>query len=164
MRADAPSTAARSLVIGYGNTLRSDDGAGVRVAEAVAAWDRPGVAALSVPQLVPEIAARLADVDLVVFVDARLARVGDAITISRIRPAPSIRPAGHIGDPRSLLALTEMLFGRCPHAWLIGVPAVELSIGEDLSATAAGGIRAACDRIRRMIPGGFADRDAARRL
>ena len=52
-------------------------------------------------------------------------------------PTNIFRPASHIGDPRSLLALTAMLFGRCPDAWLIGVPAAEHSIGEELSATAA---------------------------
>jgi hydrogenase maturation protease len=151
MRADAPPIAARSLVIGYGNTLRSDDGSGVRVAEAVAGWRLPGVAALCVQQLVPEIAARLAGIDLVVFVDAQLAGVGDGISISRIQPAPSVRPGSHIGDPRSLLTMSRVLYGRRPDAWLIGIPAVDLSIGETLSATAARGIEAACDSIRRII-------------
>jgi len=31
------------LIIGYGNTLRGDDGAGPRVAEAVAGWGLPNV-------------------------------------------------------------------------------------------------------------------------
>ena len=60
----------KSLVIGYGNSLRSDDGIGVRVAEIVADWYLPEVRSLCLPQLTPELAADLAKVDLVIFVDA----------------------------------------------------------------------------------------------
>ncbi len=141
---------AKLLVIGYGNTLRSDDGAGVRVAEAAAAWDLPGLTALAVHQLTPEMAATLAGADVVIFVDARLAEVGDGITVTAVRPESPVRTSGHIGDPRSLLALAEWLDGRFPEAWLIAVPAVELSVGETLSETAVRGVEAACERIRRM--------------
>ncbi len=41
------------LVIGYGNTLRSDDGAGKRVAELVAEWQLLNVRSLLVHQLTP---------------------------------------------------------------------------------------------------------------
>jgi hydrogenase maturation protease len=151
MRGELPTAGRKPLVIGYGNTLRSDDGAGVRVAEAVATWDLPHVTARSVQQLTPEIAATLAGADLVVFVDARLAEVGGEVAISRIRPASSVGRTGHISDPRSILALAEWLYGRSPEAWLIGVPAVHLSLGEALSETAARGVEAACEQIRRMI-------------
>jgi hydrogenase maturation protease len=44
------------LVLGYGNTLRRDDAVGPLAAEAVAGWGRPGVLALALPQLLPELA------------------------------------------------------------------------------------------------------------
>ena len=58
------------LVIGYGNTLRSDDGAGQRVAEKIGQWELPGVGALAVHQLTPELAENIAQADAVIFVDA----------------------------------------------------------------------------------------------
>ena len=61
---------ADALVIGYGNTLRGDDGIGPAVAEAVAALGLPGVRVIVAHQLTPELAADLADAQLVVFVDA----------------------------------------------------------------------------------------------
>ncbi len=151
MRGDVPSARRKSLVIGYGNTLRSDDGAGVRVAESIAAWNIPGVITMSVHQLTPEIAETLAAVDIAIIIDAELAEAGGEITISRIRPASSVRAAGHYSDLRSLLALAGMLYGRSPEAWLIGVPAVDLSLGEVLSPTTARGVEAASEQIRRII-------------
>ena len=56
-----------ALVIGYGNRLRSDDGAGPRVAERLAS---DGVAVRVCDQLVPELADDLKGRAVVVFVDA----------------------------------------------------------------------------------------------
>jgi Ni,Fe-hydrogenase maturation factor len=42
-----------TLVIGYGNTIRSDDGAGQAVAEALATHALPGVRTQTVHQLTP---------------------------------------------------------------------------------------------------------------
>jgi hydrogenase maturation protease len=151
MKGDVPAAGSKLLVIGYGNTLRSDDGAGTRVAEAVGARNRPGVQSLPVHQLTPELAERLADVERAIFVDARLAEEGSDIAISSVEPSSSFRPAGHVSDPRSLLALARSLHGHSPRAWLITVPAVDLSMGEDLSATASRGIKAACEQILRML-------------
>jgi hydrogenase maturation protease len=61
---------ARVLIIGYGNSLRSDDAAGIKVAETIATWQLPHVRSLAVHQLTPELAAELAAVELVIFVDA----------------------------------------------------------------------------------------------
>jgi hydrogenase maturation protease len=143
MRAEVPPAGCQLLVIGYGNTLRSDDGAGVRVAEAIAACHPPGVTALAVHQLTPEIAERLAGAERAVFVDARWAEAGRDIAISPLEPSSSIRPAGHTSDPRSLLALARSLYGEAPRAWLITVPAVDFSLGEDLSPTASHGVELA---------------------
>src|SRR5262245_1795360 len=60
------------VVIGYGNDLRGDDAVGLRAAQAVAAWDMPGVCGLAVHQLTPELAEILAGAALAIFVDARV--------------------------------------------------------------------------------------------
>ena len=54
------------LIIGYGNTLRGDDGAGRRVVEALADTLPPG-AAVSLHQLTPEWAETISHVDHVIF-------------------------------------------------------------------------------------------------
>ena len=50
----SPAAGRDFLVIGYGNTLRGDDGVGPRVAEAVGKLNLPGVRTLICQQLSPE--------------------------------------------------------------------------------------------------------------
>lgn len=151
MRGDAPTGRYKFLVIGYGNTLRSDDGAGVRVAEEVAARKIGGVTSLAVHQLTPELAEPVAAAELAIFVDARLSEDGREIAVSPLQPSSKALPAGHTTDPPSLLTLAQSLYGHRPRAWLVTVPAVDLSIGEGISATTARCIEAACRRIIQIL-------------
>ena len=66
----SPAAGRHFLIIGYGNTLRGDDGVGPRVAETVAALNLPGVRALVCPMLMPEIADPISRAHTVIFVDA----------------------------------------------------------------------------------------------
>jgi hydrogenase maturation protease len=75
------------VVIGYGNTLRGDDGAGPAVAQAIADRALPGVRSLAVPQLTPELAEIVAEANLVVFVDAALMAEDDGIRAVSVQPA-----------------------------------------------------------------------------
>jgi len=145
-----------TLVIGYGNQLRGDDAVGPRAALAVAAWDAPGVRALAIHQLLPELAEALAAADLAIFVDARVTDSGERnawveINLEPIGPAAVDSPLGHVGDPRALLALTEALYGRCPRAWAIGVPAQSFAFGAELSPLAERGVVAALEQISKLL-------------
>ncbi len=71
MSNNSPATAGRDfLVIGYGNTLRGDDGVGPRVVEAIEKLNLPGVRTLVCQQLSPEYADPVSRAHTVVFVDA----------------------------------------------------------------------------------------------
>src|ERR1035441_10847597 len=70
MTPERQKTPAGLLVIGYGNTLRRDDGVGPRVADAVAALALPGVHALACPLLTPELADPVSRARVAIFVDA----------------------------------------------------------------------------------------------
>ncbi|PPT05423.1 NADH-reducing hydrogenase maturation factor [Geitlerinema sp. FC II] len=70
------------LVIGYGNSLRGDDGIGRAIAEQVASWNLPHVRSLSLHQLTPELAEELSRVDRAVFIDACID--GDSVRIERL--------------------------------------------------------------------------------
>jgi hydrogenase maturation protease len=135
----------RLLVIGYGNELRRDDAAGPFAARAVAAWELPGVEAVAVHQLTPELADLIGEAESVVFVDAGQDEVVTRRPLEPSRAAPAL---GHRGDPRQLLALAEALHGHRPEAWLITVPAPELGFGEGLSAAAEHGLKEAVRQIR----------------
>src|SRR5206468_1933228 len=101
-----------TLLIGYGNTLRGDDGVGPRVAEAVARWNRPGVQAVAVQQLLPELAASMATVRRVILVDARVD--AETVQIEPLSLSDVESALGHAPEPRWLLSLTAQLYDRCP--------------------------------------------------
>ena len=135
------------LVIGYGNTLRGDDAAGPRVAEAVAALALPGVRVVTCHQLTPELAEPLAQSERVVFVDAAV-DTPRRVRLRPLRPGAAGAAGSHFTDPRMLLALARQLYGRAPRAWWLTIPGMSFHFGESLSALARRGIALAVDRIR----------------
>jgi hydrogenase maturation protease len=141
------------LVIGYGNTLRRDDGVGPRVAESVAALGLPGVQALACALLTPELAEPVARARAVVFVDAAV----DAprqVQLRSLEPAVSSPILAHAADPRTLLALARDVFGHAPLAWWLTIPAEDLGIGEELSALARRGSELAVQEIVKLVRAG----------
>ena len=133
---------AQIVVIGYGNSLRRDDGAGLVLAqEVVDYWERVGIPArlITDTQLLPEMAAQLADdfIEAVVFADTS-APTGAATEISSIRitevslDSPTARMGHHL-DPTTLLVYTALLYGRYPRAWLVTIPGTDFSHGEGFS-------------------------------
>ncbi len=141
------------LVIGYGNTLRSDDGVGQIVATEVASWKIPSVVALSLHQLTPEIAEILAQSSYAIFIDAcPVEQIGGVVQICPIEPIDSNNfSLGHISNPRSLLALTKAIYNYAPEACAIAIPAVNFDLGETLSPIAKLGITQALQQIKNII-------------
>lgn len=129
------------LIIACGNSLRSDDGAGLIFAErleyACRALDVM-VERISVHQLLPELAADIAaeTVRAVVFVDTRLAEPGDLPALDPLSPQAASPSIGHHLTPPVLLLYAQALYHRCPPAWQITVPGVNFDHGESLSETA----------------------------
>lgn len=129
------------LLIGYGNSLRRDDGAGLILAERLDhAWRGQGVAVKHLPvhQLTPELAAEMAEpeIDAVIFVDARAIAAGEVDPQVQVQPVNGESPSpslGHHLNPVALLLYADQLFGRRPSAWLVTVPAADFGYGESLS-------------------------------
>lgn len=142
----------RLLVIGYGNTLRGDDGVGPVVARDVAALNDPRVSALECVLLTPELAEPVSKARQVVFVDATI-EVSDEVTLREVVPAASSQLLGHSANPATMLALARDVFGRSPRAWLIAIPVRDLAAGEVLSETAQRGRRTAIKMILDLLEG-----------
>jgi hydrogenase maturation protease len=143
---------ANVLVIGYGNELRHDNGAGPVVARAVARWGLEGVQAVAVAQLTPELAEAVAGAGRVIFVDARVgAEAG--VGAQPLSPAVGSAAWGHTSDPGWLLALAEAVFGNAPEAWLVTVPAADFGFGTGLSETARAALAAATEQVRQLAAG-----------
>ena len=150
------------LVIGYGNALRGDDGAGPCAArlfgERCAAQPGPDDTqsrALALHQLLPELVDDLAHSARVVFLDAYPANDGNEREVGaaplRIAPllpateAGGLGRAAHASSPAQLLALCARLYRRVPRAWLVGIPAYGFAAGAAISPRTAQRIEDAVD-------------------
>jgi len=144
---------ARLLVIGYGNTLRRDDGVGPKVADAIEGLGLPGVSVLACPLLTPELAEPISRAERVIFVDAA---VDAPLEVHRrgVEPAASAQVMAHAASPATLLALARDVFGHAPQAWLLTIPVTELGIGEALSPLAQRGFELAIEEVKRCAARG----------
>jgi hydrogenase maturation protease len=143
--------AANVLLLGYGNRLRRDDGAGPHVAEAVAARHVPGVRCIAPFQIVPELLEELCGMSRVLFIDASHEPCTDPFRVCRIAAAAPPARLSHCGGPAALLTLAQALDGRHPEAWLLTLPAADLGFGEGLSPRMQGQVTVALDWIRQWL-------------
>jgi hydrogenase maturation protease len=148
-----PTILPKILVIGYGNTLRGDDGVGYLVAETVAEWQVPSLRSLAVHQLLPELAEAMAEVDTVIFVDA--IRVSDPssakIAFERLSTEEDATIRTHRFSPQSLLRLSQRLYDANSVAYLLTIPAIDFTLGNPLSAIACLGKDAALDYLKSFL-------------
>lgn len=150
MNAPQSTTApAGLLVIGYGNTLRSDDGVGPRVAEAIEKLGLPGVRTLICQQLSPEHAEMISRAERVVFVDAAVDAPKE-VQLRELAPGDTTQLMAHAADPRTMLALAREVFGHAPQAWWLTIPAMEMDFGETLSPSAQRGLLEAVVKIQSL--------------
>ena len=139
-----------TLVIGYGNSLRSDDGIGLKVAAEVEKLEFSHARSLRLHQLTPELAATLAEVDRAIFIDAAVNR--ETVQIDVLKPEEAQgRQVGHFCDARSLLAMSQLLYDYAPQAWLITIPVQNLDFGETFSSVAEKGAREALKIIEKLL-------------
>lgn len=137
------------FVIGYGNTLRQDDGVGPRVAEAIEALALPGVSALSCPLLAPELAELVSKARTVVFVDAAVDAPRE-VRLRELAPAGTSQLMAHAASPATLLAMARDVFGHAPVGWLLTIPVQEMGLGEALSPFARRGFSTAIEQIQKL--------------
>jgi len=140
---------AELLVIGYGNTLRGDDGVGPRVAEAIEKLNLPGVRTLVCQQLSPEHADPVSKARTVIFVDAAVDSPKE-VQLRKLEPGKSSQLMAHAADPRTLLALARDVFGHVPQAWWLIIPAVKLDFSEELTPEARRGFAEAVEKIQEL--------------
>ena len=141
----------RTLLLGYGNPDRQDDGVAWHVLHALAA--RLGLPApdsyedefppndrLDLEfqlQLVPEMAERLAEVERVCFVDAHTGSQPAEVQLVELTSEFQRSPFTHHLTPQSLLAMGQALYGRTPQAVLLSVQGYRFEFERELSPETA---------------------------
>ncbi len=146
----------KTFILGYGNTLRKDDGLGIYAAEALASASLPtGVEVLSCHQLSPELSARLSQAEQAIFIDATLANEElppGRIKTRKLHPRTT-QPSGitHHFDPETLLAMSETLYGHAPRAILFSVTANDFDLGEGLSPAVTAALPVLVSEIKERL-------------
>lgn len=140
------------LLIGYGNTMRQDDGVGCSIAEQLALHyaETEAVRVLAVQQLMPEIAAEMAIMERVVFVDATVDGKPGTVTVTPVTAATDIGSAHDLRPPQ-LLRITMLLFGKCPPTHLVTITGGAFDFGETLSKAVTFAIPQALAEIQALL-------------
>jgi hydrogenase maturation protease len=124
-----------TLIIGYGNPLRGDDGFGwhaaVRLREVI---DDAGIEILAVQQLTPELMDPISRARRVIFIDAAVGEEPGKLTVATLETTGGPAPAfTHFATPAALLEGARSLYGAKPEALLITVVGFDFELGENLS-------------------------------
>jgi len=119
----------KTLVIGYGNTLRRDDAAGVYAAELIE-QRYPGVMCLTAQQLTPDMAVTLAHYRTVVFIDA--SNTAKELRVTKLRTKNlDVDYSSPAMTPQMLLDASHDLYGVVPRDTIqIEIPASDFTLGE----------------------------------
>jgi hydrogenase maturation protease len=156
----------RTLVIGYGNVHRADDGVAQyvinalrqRLGQKALAEDQTGLEDLGaetdsvlLTQLVPELMDTLVDYDQVIFVDAH---VRDDVPDLHCEPvlaeyAPSAFT--HHMTPAMLLALLKGIHQREPAGHIVSIRGRDFDFHDSLSSATQALVEPAVDRILRLV-------------
>jgi len=138
----------RTLILGYGNVDRGDDGLGYYVVNEVSrrlaqADIEPygyepemltdSISGLFQRQLVPEMAEILADFDRVIFVDAHTGAYDEEVRVVKVEPGYVPQALTHHMSPETVLFLTEVMAGRAPVAYLCSGRGYEFDFTDGLS-------------------------------
>ncbi|MHB0857927.1 MAG: hydrogenase maturation protease [Anaerolineae bacterium] len=159
----------RTLVIGYGNIYRRDDGVGFAVVNALherlygRALDpdrdplekigEGAIDLLVLHQLVPDLAETLAEYDLVVFVDAHVESLPEPLLEQEIASRYKPGLVTHQLHPSSLLALAHDLYARTPRGVILSVRGTDMDFGPGLSEAAAAQVPGVVARILTLAAG-----------
>ncbi|MGC9521370.1 MAG: hydrogenase maturation protease [Anaerolineae bacterium] len=157
----------RTLVAGFGNLYRRDDGVARvvvnRLLEGLGrepldslddGFENVGhqVDAVVLHQLVPELAEDLKDYDLVIFVDAHVGNgIMEPIHEEWIEVAYRTPFVYHQTHPSTILALAKQMHGAAPDAILLSLLGHDFDFGEGLSEPTAALVDPAVERILTLI-------------
>ncbi len=156
----------RTLVAGFGNLYRRDDGVGRAVVNALRARQglpeldpmddgmedlgRP-VDTIVLHQLVPELSQQLAEYDLVIFIDAHVGSVPEDIREEHLAATYHAPFVSHQTHPATLLALAQQMHGHAPEGVVISLRGYDFDFGEGLSEETAALVPQVVARIEALM-------------
>jgi hydrogenase maturation protease len=144
----------KTLIIGYGNRSRRDDGVGWFVVEQLAALKLPGVELETGQQLEIEAAETISHCDAVIFVDAAIPEVPEPIQRTVVTPNFQGHAVAHYLTPADVLSLCRTLYNLEPRAILFSIRGRDFNFGATLSPEVEQAGREVVKQITEIIRSG----------
>ena len=156
----------RSLLIGFGNRDRADDGVAWHVINAVrrrlgqttlpeddTGLDSLGnaVDAVFLSQLTPELAEIMQNYDTIFFIDAHVYEEAGDLHCRPVRPEAAALTFTHHISPAMMLALLQALYRRQPAGYLVSIRGDDFDFHRNLSSHTQSLVEPAVDHIFRQI-------------
>jgi hydrogenase maturation protease len=152
----------QTLVIGYGNPDRQDDGVAWHVLHALAIRlnlpapdsyedEFPSNDRLDFSftlQLTPEMAEQIAPYERVCFVDAHTGSIASEVQLVPVKSQFQHSPFTHHLTAQSLLSMCQSLYGKTPQAELLSVRGYQFEFERELSTETAALMPEAVEMIR----------------
>ena len=153
---------AETLVIGYGNADRQDDGVGWHILKNLAERegyqipDDPGspieiegknIDLVFLLQIIPELAETISHYQRVCFVDAHTADIPEEISWIKLHPEYEKSPLTHHMSPKTVLSISATIYGAVPEAILVSVRGFSFEFSQELSPKTAALAQEATERI-----------------
>jgi hydrogenase maturation protease len=138
-----------TLIIGYGNPDRQDDGVGWHILKYLAERighsipDDPGasieiesdiVDLLFTLQIYPELAETISHYQRICFVDAHTSNIPDEISWTVLNPEYEKSPLTHHMSPKTVLSIAAMIYDHKPEAILVSVRGYDFQFERSLSS------------------------------
>ena len=128
-------TTHKTLIFGFGNVGRQDDGLGVLLATHIKHLDFENVDVDMNYQLNAEDALKISEYDRVIFADASVA-IDKSFELQHLEAEDCIAFSTHAMTPGSILAMAEQLYQAAPDAYVLHIRGYEWEFGAPLTEQA----------------------------
>jgi hydrogenase maturation protease len=159
----------KTLIVGYGNADREDDGAAWHVLCGIA--ERLGRPVPNLPedgffpededidlwfvlQLSPEMSEDFARYQRVIFVDAHTGSIPHELLLQPVEDSPASSSFTHHMTPAACMAITRSIYHRSPQAMLLSVRGYKFGFSRSLSNETAALVGQAVEMISVMLGAG----------
>ncbi|PKP20899.1 MAG: hydrogenase maturation protease [Bacteroidetes bacterium HGW-Bacteroidetes-21] len=146
----------KTLIYGYGNPGRMDDGLGARFTELIDTWieaqNHTNITTDCNYQLNIEDSALIADYDLVVFVDASIVAEVENFRLDKVEPNDAtIEFTMHAVSTSYVVDLCRKIYGKTPEAYVLHIKAYEFDFKEELTPQAAENMLDALEFLKEFL-------------
>ena len=143
------------LIIGYGNTIRSDDSLGPIIADRLTLKYKssPNIQIASYLQLDIQVIEDLKEVDVAIFIDAREDNDEEIVKVTQISKEAVLHHShtSHSISLPTLVKMTESLYNKNPFCYAVAPKGYDFEVGEILSEKAEIAATKAIDEVDKII-------------